>query len=68
MIRLYFQRQGGALVLKVGDWYFSIFLNPKHWWIDWHKDVSCCKFWLLIGPFEINRVWSDNDVYPEEFL
>ena len=50
--------------LEVGNWFFSIFFNPKVWAIDWHRKAPCCKFWVVIGPFEINRIWTDTDDYP----
>ena len=53
--------------VKLKNWYFSVYFNPKVWAIDWHRNTECCKFWAIIGPFEINRVWTDRDVYPFQF-
>lgn len=54
------------LHLTWGDsWYLTVYFNPKVWsWFDFHRNCPCCKFWLLLGPFELNRVWTDADDYP----
>ena len=49
---------------ELGDWCFTVFFNPRVWWLGYHRNAACCKFWLLIGPFELMRVWTDEDVYP----
>jgi hypothetical protein len=63
-----FTTDGGApICFSTSKWFFSVFLNPKVWAIDWHRNAECCKFWLLLGPFEINRIWADADEYPFKF-
>ena len=54
--------------VSFGSWHIAIYPKPRVWGLDFHKNAPCCKWWLLIGPFEINRVWTDTDTYPEEFL
>lgn len=54
---------GWAFGVRFGLWYISVYLKPSHWGIDWHHHATCCKWWLVVGPFEINRVWSDDE-YP----
>lgn len=51
----------------VNHWIFSVFFSPRVWAFDYHSKAPCCKWWLLIGPFEINRVWADEDEYPFDF-
>ena len=52
--------------VELKNWHFSIYFNPNVWTIDWHRNAECCKFWVIIGPFEINRIWTDRDEYPFE--
>lgn len=61
-------RWSWSFSFRVGPWYMNLFLKPTHWAIDYHRNTPCCKFWLLIGPFEINRVWTDAEyeaMYPD---
>lgn len=50
----------------LGSWCFSIYWNPRVWGLRFHWCEPCCKFWLLAGPVEVNRIWNDDDVYPWE--
>lgn len=50
----------------IRGWFVSVYFNPRRWNFGFHRNAQCCKFWLLIGPFEINRVWLDSDTYPFE--
>jgi hypothetical protein len=63
-MRFYTHRWGLCAGFEVRNWHFSVFLNPNHWAVDYHKNATCCKWWLIIGPFEINRIWTDDDEYP----
>jgi hypothetical protein len=55
------------ITLEIGHWFFSIYPKPTRWAIDWHREAPCCKFWIVLGPFEINRTWADSDDYPFNF-
>lgn len=56
-------RRNGFGVEPVKYWYLYFYWNPRVWGFDFHRNQPCCKWWLCVGPFEINRVWSDEDVY-----
>lgn len=59
-----FEHEKGWAQLVWGAWYLTIFFHPRSWALDYHRNAPCCKWWLLIGPFELNRVWTDEDDYP----
>ena len=55
------------IYLEFNKWFFSIYFHPRVWGIDYHRNAVCCKFWLIVGPFEINRIWANEDEYPFKF-
>ena len=58
-----------CLSVHLGQWYLSVYWDPRRWGIEFHRNAQCCRWWLLVGPFEINRVWSayDEDIYYRYF-
>lgn len=46
---------------NLGHWFFSFYTRISVWGLKCHWNEVCCKFWLLVGPFEINRVYTDAD-------
>lgn len=62
MLDFFVNRIGVSIELDA--WYLSVYFNPRVWAFGFHRNASCCKWWLLLGPFEVNRVWTDEDEYP----
>lgn len=52
--------------LNVQAWYATVFFHPRAWGFGWHHHAPCCKWWLVVGPFEISRAWAESDDYPSE--
>lgn len=55
-----------TLALEVRHWWLSLYLDPRRWAFAFHREAPCCKWWLLVGPLELNRIWTDQDTYPNQ--
>lgn len=53
--------------IRLGDWFFSFYTNPAVWGLNFHHNAPCCKWWLVLGPFEINRVYANDEEYYSVF-
>lgn len=47
-------------VLSLGSWVVSLFPHPSSWGIGLHWNLQCCRFWFLLGPFEVTQHWTDS--------
>lgn len=55
-----------SIDLNIGSWWFSLYFDPRVWGFEYHQNYGCCKVWLLVGPFEINREYHEDEIEEQD--